>query len=126
MSKQDKPIAGLYWTLEDIDSACQVYAIHIAVTNHLVCTIDTDVPSAETFANLFALAPKLLEACDRLLMLIDHETDLPRSARNGVTDSTGTVDEGEVRAAEIVENARNVVAEVRLIVAEDAAMEVKQ
>lgn len=58
----EKKIAGLYWTKEDIDSACQVYAVHIAVTNHLVCTIDTDVPSAENFANLFVAGPDLLEA----------------------------------------------------------------
>lgn len=58
----EKKFAGLYWTKEDIDSACQVYAIHIAVTNHTVCTIDTDTPSAEAFVNLFTAAPDLLDA----------------------------------------------------------------
>lgn len=106
-------IAGLYWTKEDIDSACQVYAIHIAVTNRLVCTIDTDVPGAEAFVNLFSEAPDLLEACEQLLLLIQHETNLPEAARNGVTDNTGTIDEGEVRAFEIIENARKAVAKAR-------------
>lgn len=56
----------MYWTKEDIDSACQVYAIHIAVTNHLVCTIDTDVPGAEAFADLFAEAPRMRERISEL------------------------------------------------------------
>jgi hypothetical protein len=55
-------IAGLYWVKEDTDSACQVYVIRIAVTDHIVCTIDTDVPGAEAFVNLFTEAPNLLEA----------------------------------------------------------------
>lgn len=57
-------------------------------------------------ACLIAVAPDLLEACELLLLLIQHETNLPESARNGVTDSTGTVDEGEVKASEILSNAR--------------------
>ena len=58
----EKKFAGLYWTKEAIDSGCEIYAIHIAVTNRLLCTIDTDVPGAEAFVNLFTAASDLLEA----------------------------------------------------------------
>ncbi len=52
------------------------------------------------------------QALRDLLGLIEHETDLPRSAANGVTDPTGSIDEGEVRAAQIIENARAVLADL--------------
>lgn len=48
---------------------------------------------------------KLHKALSDLLLLVRHETNLPEAAANGVTDDSG-MDEGVVRASEIMDNAR--------------------
>ncbi len=52
---------------------------------------------------------KLEGALRKLILLVDHETDLPDSSANGVTDSTGMMDEGVVRASAILSDARALV-----------------
>lgn len=51
-------------------------------------------------------AEQMRRALKKLQALVQHETDLPRSAQNGVTDETGTIDEGVVRAGEVLEEVR--------------------
>ncbi|KKN27800.1 hypothetical protein LCGC14_0860630 [marine sediment metagenome] len=53
-----------------------------------------------------AKSRKIRKALEALLLLVKHETDLPDSAANGVTDPGGSLDEGIVRASEIMEQAR--------------------
>jgi len=52
-----------------------------------------------------ARAEDLRTALGELLALVDHELDLAK-CRNGVTDSTGTVDQGETVAYKTIMNAR--------------------
>ena len=49
-----------------------------------------------------------LQVIAELLALIEHETDLPKCAANGVFDSTGQLDEGIVKASEILFRAAGV------------------
>jgi len=56
---------------------------------------------------------KVAEILQDLLSLIERETDLPGSARNGATDSTGWIDKGEMRAFMILEAARDLLAELQ-------------
>jgi len=46
------------------------------------------------------------DALARLLQLVRHETNLPKSAANGVTGSSGVIDEGVARADEIMDLSR--------------------
>jgi len=41
-----------------------------------------------------------------LLLIIEHETGLPESAANGVTDPTSAIDEGVVKTAAVIDEAR--------------------
>jgi hypothetical protein len=56
-------------------------------------------------AALRAVVEKYRVALDGLYALVQHETDLPKGAANGVVSDSGT-DEGVWRAGEIIENAR--------------------
>jgi hypothetical protein len=47
---------------------------------------------------------ELIDAFETLYLLITHECECDH--RNGVTDSSGTMDEGHVRAGNIIETAR--------------------
>tara|TARA_Y100000310_G_scaffold315105_1_gene365289 strand:- start:2562 stop:2840 length:279 start_codon:yes stop_codon:yes gene_type:complete len=49
---------------------------------------------------------KLRNVLENLLLLIKHETNLSYSAKNGITDPTGRIDEGEVWACKTMEEAR--------------------
>ena len=48
------------------------------------------------------------DTLNQLLQLVRHETNLPKSAANGVTDSSGVIDEGVSRADEIMDLSRRV------------------
>jgi len=53
-----------------------------------------------------AAAAEYRDTLDRLLHLVRHETNLPGSAANGVTDCSGRTDEGVIRADEIMDLSR--------------------
>jgi len=52
---------------------------------------------------------QLKEALNALYLLVKHETNLPDSAANGVTDPGGSLDEGVTRAAETMETVRRLI-----------------
>jgi len=60
-------------------------------------------------ARLIAAAPDLLAALERLVTLMHIVGDEP--FRNGVTDSTGSIDEGVVIASDWLHDARAAIAE---------------
>ena len=60
----------------------------------------------EDVVRMAATLERFHEALEALLLLVDHETGLPESAANGVTDPTGTIDEGVVTSGEALEAAR--------------------
>jgi hypothetical protein len=65
-----------------------------------------DRETGEIVVNALNSNANLATALTRLLALVEHDTGLPDSAANGVTDSTGSVDEGIARAADIIYEAR--------------------
>ena len=54
-----------------------------------------------------------VKALREVLLVIDNETGLPESAANGVTNSTGSIDEGVYRVGEVLDNARQAVAAMK-------------
>jgi hypothetical protein len=74
----------------------------------IVAAVNSHGRIASLEARLAALAAAgdaLADAVEWLLLLVSHETGLPESAANGVTDPTG-LDEGVTRASEILRETR--------------------
>ena len=66
------------------------------------------VPGRKANAHLIAAAPDLLEALQWALELYRRVND--GAFKNGVTDQTGSLNEGDVIAAKIIERARAAIA----------------
>ena len=67
---------------------------------------------ADANVRLVAAAPDLLTELKAMLELVDHANE--GAFKNGVTDSTNSIDEGEVIASNYCERARAAVAKAEL------------
>ena len=67
--------------------------------------------------NLFAAAPDLMEKASAVLAMCEAIGDF----RNGVTDPTGSIDEGEVRAGELLSELRAAISKALPVATKDAA-----
>ncbi len=72
---------------------------------------DFDAATNAANAALISAAPDLLAALERMYDL--YLSAAPNAFANGVTDSTGSIDEGEVRASEAATKARAAIAKAR-------------
>ncbi|MFN7185965.1 MAG: hypothetical protein ACK5X3_12375 [Pseudomonadota bacterium] len=77
----------------------------------LVRSKDFDAATNAANARLIAAAPDLLAALEHMYYL--YLSAAPNAFANGVTDSTGTIDEGEVLASVDATNARAAIAKAR-------------
>ena len=66
---------------------------------------------SEANAHLVAAAPELYEALDEALHIISTAT--PDAFHNGVTDPTGSLDEGDVRTGQFIEQSHALLARAR-------------
>lgn len=117
MSQEERKHSSLPWTLEESEILQQVESgLFKAVPIHTrriagtlnPCSDDWD--EAEANAKLIETAVNsfypMREALENLLALIQHETDLPKSATNGITDPSGQIDQGVYYASKFIDEAQ--------------------
>ena len=79
------------------------------LSEHRKKMVETVQPYQDRIAKLETANAELIEALEGLLLLIEHETDLPKSAANGNVGPSGWPDEGIVHATKIMASAEQAI-----------------